>query len=48
MNPKNSDIINKSMEDDIKGKEKTGFYPYYNKGEILFDQRWVLITGIKN
>lgn len=33
------------MQEDIKGGTKTGFYPYYEKDSIKFDQRWMMIVG---
>lgn len=36
------------MENDILGKDKTGFKPYINDKEIYFNQRWLLIIGQKN
>lgn len=34
------------MHNELSGKKKTGFSPYCRGGEILFDQRWLLIIGI--
>lgn len=39
-------IIEK-MENDISGKEKTGFNPYETENGICFNQRWVLTLGKK-
>lgn len=41
------DEITKKMQDDIDGKEKTGFQPYLLEGKIYFWQRWMLIIGEK-
>lgn len=35
------------MKQEIAGGEKTGFSPYIQDGEILFDHRWLLLIGIK-
>lgn len=36
------------MKQEIAGGEKTGFSPYIQDGETLFDHRWLLLIGIKN
>lgn len=35
------------MQNDINGMKKTGFYPYQKEGVIYFNQRWLLLIGIK-
>ena len=40
--------ITKMMERDIAGNYCTGFKPYRKEGELWFDQRWLLLIGIKN
>ena len=35
------------MEEDLAGGTKTGFRPYRKDGTIWFDQRWLLMLGIK-
>lgn len=45
-----SDVAGKiirKMENDIKGKEKTGFNPYLVGNKIYFLQRWMLMIGKK-
>ena len=41
------DEITERMKNDMRGKEKTGFFPYMENDEICFDQRWILIIGRK-
>lgn len=45
--PEMRDKIRKLMKADIAGGEKTGFYPYVENGEIIYDQRWTMVIGIK-
>ena len=45
--PIRNKIIEK-MENDISGKEKTGFNPYKTENGICFNQRWLLTLGRKN
>ena len=40
------DIV-RLMEDDIAGGSPTGFKPYKKDDEIWFEQRWLLLIGIK-
>lgn len=42
-----SDDISKRLNDEIKGNGLTGFKPYQKKGEIYFNQRWLMIIGEK-
>ena len=35
------------MEEDMRGGKPTGFEPYIKDGEIYFNQRWLLLIGIK-
>lgn len=35
------------MKDELEGKAKTGFKPYWKSNEIWFNQRWLLMIGIK-
>jgi ubiquinone/menaquinone biosynthesis C-methylase UbiE len=35
------------MQDDLSGGSKTGFFPYLQDGQIMFDHRWLLLIGIK-
>lgn len=35
------------MEEDIREGKPTGFAPYTKDGEIYFDQRWLLMIGVK-
>lgn len=35
------------MEEDIRGGKPTGFAPYVKDNEVYFDQRWLLMIGIK-
>lgn len=44
--PVRNKIIEK-MENDINGKEKTGFYPYKTENGICFNHRWTLTLGKK-
>lgn len=37
----------KRFEDDVNGKDKTGFYPYRTDKGICFHQKWILILGRK-
>lgn len=41
-----NEIIMK-MESELQGKEKTGFSPYKKEEEVYFNQRWLLMIGIK-
>ena len=41
------DKIIEKMENDISGKEKTGFNPYQTEKGICFNQRWILTLGKK-
>ena len=40
-------IIQTAMQREIEGLEATGFAPYRKDGAIYFDQRWLLIVGVK-
>lgn len=40
-------LIYEHLTADIKGQEKTGFYPYQTDRGVCFHQKWVLIVGIK-
>ena len=40
-------LIYERLTADIKGQEKTGFYPYQTDRGVCFNQKWVLIVGIK-
>ena len=44
--PIRAKIIEK-MENDIGGKEKTGFNPYQTEKDICFNQSWILTLGKK-
>lgn len=44
----NAEKIRRKMENDINGKEKTGFNPYFVENKIYFLQRWLLIIGEKH
>lgn len=39
------EIIATAMTDDFAGKMKTGFCPYVQNGEIMFNHRWYLYIG---
>lgn len=39
--------IMKRFENDVKGIEKTGFYPYRTDKGIFFNHKWILIIGRK-
>ena len=39
--------IMKRFENDVKGIEKTGFYPYRTDEGISFNHKWILIIGRK-
>ncbi len=39
--------ITERMKNDMRNKEKTGFFPYMEDNEICFNQRWTLIIGRK-
>lgn len=41
-----NDIV-QMMDRDIAGDAQTGFKPYRKEGEIWFDQRWLMLIGIK-
>lgn len=36
------------MKADLAGGSKTGFSPYMEESQIMFDHRWLLLIGIKN
>ena len=37
--------ITERMKSELAGKEKTGFSPYMENGEICFHQKWLLMIG---
>ena len=39
--------ITERMKSELAGKEKTGFSPYTENGEICFHQKWLLLIGRK-
>jgi ubiquinone/menaquinone biosynthesis C-methylase UbiE len=41
----NKSIIRDAMNDEIRGGEKTGFYPFVEDGAVKFAHRWLRIMG---
>lgn len=39
-------IIEK-MKNELRGGDKTGFFPYLDEGRIKFDQKWLFVMGMK-
>ena len=40
--------ITERMQADINGGGKNGFFPFFKRGGICFDQRWVMLIGKKS